>query len=50
MRARGALRVVAVTGSNGKTTTKNMLRAILEVEGSTVAPFGSFNNSVGAPT
>ena len=27
------LRVVAVTGSNGKTTTKNMLRAILEAEG-----------------
>ena len=50
VRARGELRVVAVTGSNGKTTTKNMLRAILEPEGSTVAPFGSFNNSVGAPT
>jgi UDP-N-acetylmuramoyl-tripeptide--D-alanyl-D-alanine ligase len=50
VRARGDLRVVAVTGSNGKTTTKNMLRAILEAEGPTVAPFGSFNNSVGAPT
>jgi UDP-N-acetylmuramoyl-tripeptide--D-alanyl-D-alanine ligase len=50
VRAGGALRVVAVTGSNGKTTTKNMLRAILEPEGATVAPFGSFNNSVGAPT
>ena len=32
-----------------KTTTKNMLRAILEQEGPTVAPFGSFNNHVGAP-
>ncbi len=50
VRARGVLRVVAVTGSNGKTTTKNMLRVILDAEGSTVAPFGSFNNSVGAPT
>ena len=49
VRARGQLRVVAVTGSNGKTTTKNMLRAILEREGATVAPFGSFNNHVGAP-
>ena len=49
VRARGTLRVVAVTGSNGKTTTKNMLRAVLESEGATVAPWGSFNNHVGAP-
>ena len=49
VRSRGALKVVAVTGSNGKTTTKNMLRAILEREGATVSPFGSFNNHVGAP-
>jgi len=49
VRARGLLRVVAVTGSNGKTTTKNMLRAVLESEGQTVAPWGSFNNHVGAP-
>jgi len=49
VRARGDLKVVAVTGSNGKTTTKNMLRAVLEREGATVAPFGSFNNHVGAP-
>ena len=49
VRARGELKVVAVTGSNGKTTTKNMLRAVLEREGATVSPFGSFNNHVGAP-
>ncbi|CAN5118898.1 UDP-N-acetylmuramoyl-tripeptide--D-alanyl-D-alanine ligase [soil metagenome] len=49
VRAQGSLRVVAVTGSNGKTTTKNMLRAVLEGEGDTVAPWGSFNNHVGAP-
>ncbi|MBH0128881.1 UDP-N-acetylmuramoyl-tripeptide--D-alanyl-D-alanine ligase [Salinibacterium sp. NK8237] len=49
VRSRGVLTVVAVTGSNGKTTTKNMLRAILEREGETVAPQGSFNNDVGAP-
>lgn len=49
VRALGLLRVVAVTGSNGKTTTKNMLRAILREEGPTVAPWGSFNNHVGAP-
>ncbi|MBO9577738.1 MAG: UDP-N-acetylmuramoyl-tripeptide--D-alanyl-D-alanine ligase [Microbacteriaceae bacterium] len=49
VRALGRLRVVAVTGSNGKTTTKNMLRAILSSAGETVAPEGSFNNEVGAP-
>ena len=47
--ARGELRVVGITGSNGKTTTKNLLRAILSAEGPTVAPEGSFNNQVGAP-
>lgn len=49
VRALGRLKVVAVTGSNGKTTTKNLLRAILSAEGPTVAPEGSFNNHVGAP-
>ena len=49
VRASGALRVIAVTGSNGKTTTKNMMRAIFETQGPTVAPEGSFNNHVGAP-
>lgn len=49
VRAAGELRVVAVTGSNGKTTTKNMLAAIFGAEGPTVAPAGSFNNEVGAP-
>ena len=49
VRARGALRVIGITGSNGKTTTKNLLRAVLEAEGPTVAPEGSFNNHVGAP-
>ena len=49
VRALGRMRVVAVTGSNGKTTTKNLLRAILAAEGPTVAPEGSFNNQVGAP-
>ena len=49
VRAGGGLQVIAVTGSNGKTTTKNMLRAILSEAGETVAPQGSFNNEVGAP-
>jgi UDP-N-acetylmuramoyl-tripeptide--D-alanyl-D-alanine ligase len=49
VRATGTLSVVAITGSNGKTTTKNLLRAILERQAPTVAPQGSFNNHVGAP-
>ncbi|WP_144750426.1 UDP-N-acetylmuramoyl-tripeptide--D-alanyl-D-alanine ligase [Curtobacterium pusillum] len=49
VRAGGALKVVGITGSNGKTSTKNMLRTILEQHGETVAPQGSFNNHVGAP-
>ena len=49
VRARGRLKVVGVTGSNGKTTTKNLLREIFEAVGPTVAPRGSFNNEVGAP-
>ncbi|MDR5700772.1 UDP-N-acetylmuramoyl-tripeptide--D-alanyl-D-alanine ligase [Agromyces aerolatus] len=49
VRALGRLRVVGVTGSNGKTTTKNLLRTVLEGAGSTVASRKSFNNEVGGP-
>lgn len=49
LRRSGGIRVVGITGSNGKTTTKNLLRAILSTVGPTVAPQGSFNNHVGAP-
>ncbi|WP_431796446.1 UDP-N-acetylmuramoyl-tripeptide--D-alanyl-D-alanine ligase [Microbacterium enclense] len=49
VRAAGDLRIVGITGSNGKTTTKNLLARILQDEGPTVAPRASFNNEVGAP-
>lgn len=49
LKANGKLKVVGITGSNGKTTTKNMLRAILSQVGNTIAPIESFNNRVGAP-
>ena len=49
VREAGNLKIVAVTGSNGKTTTKNLLRAVLERVGPTVAARASFNNEVGAP-
>jgi len=49
VRAEGHLKIVGITGSNGKTTTKNFLARILSGEGETVAPINSFNNEVGAP-
>lgn len=49
-RARFTGRLVAVTGSVGKTTTKEMLRAILSAHGPTHAAVASFNNHWGVPT
>jgi UDP-N-acetylmuramoyl-tripeptide--D-alanyl-D-alanine ligase len=49
LKAINDLKVIGITGSNGKTTTKNMLRAILSQVGNTIAPIESFNNVVGAP-
>lgn len=49
VRAGGGLRIVGITGSNGKTTTKNFLARILSDEGETVSPIASYNNEVGAP-
>ncbi len=48
-RARFAGRVVAVTGSVGKTTTKEMLRAVLAEGGPTHAAVASYNNHWGVP-
>ncbi|SFR73324.1 UDP-N-acetylmuramoyl-tripeptide--D-alanyl-D-alanine ligase [Marinobacter daqiaonensis] len=41
--------VVALTGSSGKTTLKEMLSAILAGEGETLATSGNLNNHIGAP-
>jgi UDP-N-acetylmuramoyl-tripeptide--D-alanyl-D-alanine ligase len=49
VRSKSDLKVVGITGSNGKTTTKNMLREILQQHGPTIAPIESYNNEVGAP-
>ncbi len=43
------LAVVALTGSQGKTTTKDVLSAVLPAAGATVATAGSFNNELGLP-
>lgn len=42
-------RVVAVTGSNGKTTVKEMIAAILRQCGSVIATQGNLNNELGVP-
>src|SRR5262249_56166835 len=46
---RSAARRVAITGSNGKTTTKDLLRAALGAGGPAVASERSYNNEIGLP-
>jgi len=41
--------VVGVTGSNGKTTVKEMLLAVLATQGPTLATQGNYNNEIGVP-
>lgn len=41
--------IIGITGSVGKTTTKDLLHALLSTQGETVAPQGSFNNEIGLP-
>ena len=48
-RARAGAKIVAVTGSVGKTTTKEMLRRMLGGFGPTHAADASFNNHIGVP-
>lgn len=45
----GGVRVVGITGSVGKTTTKDVLLQVLSTSGPTVAPVASFNNEIGLP-
>lgn len=40
---------VAITGSNGKTTTKEMTKAVLSMKYNTHATQGNFNNHIGVP-
>jgi len=48
-RARSDAKIVAVTGSAGKTTTKEAIRAVLSQGGETHASIKSFNNHWGVP-
>ncbi|CEA07830.1 UDP-N-acetylmuramoyl-tripeptide--D-alanyl-D-alanine ligase [Arthrobacter saudimassiliensis] len=49
LRNEGELTVIGITGSAGKTTTKDLLAGILRRHGTTVAPIGSYNGEVGMP-
>ena len=42
-------KVIGITGSNGKTTVKEMVASILRQEGSVLATKGNFNNELGLP-
>ncbi|HEV7211146.1 MAG TPA: UDP-N-acetylmuramoyl-tripeptide--D-alanyl-D-alanine ligase [Blastococcus sp.] len=45
----GGLRTLAITGSSGKTSTKDLLGQVLAAAGPTVSPPGSYNNDIGLP-
>ena len=48
-RTRFPFQVVAVTGTNGKSTTKEMIDAIIETKFKTLKTKGNFNNHIGLP-
>ncbi len=48
-KAPGPFTVIGITGSVGKTTTKDLLASLLAQLGPVVAPVGSFNNEIGLP-
>lgn len=48
-RERSGAVVIGLTGTNGKTSTKEMLARILSEEGETLATIGNLNNDIGVP-
>ncbi|MBX7453147.1 UDP-N-acetylmuramoyl-tripeptide--D-alanyl-D-alanine ligase [Mycolicibacterium sp. 3033] len=47
--AAGGLTIIGITGSSGKTSTKDLIAAVLAPLGEVIAPPGSFNNELGHP-
>jgi UDP-N-acetylmuramoyl-tripeptide--D-alanyl-D-alanine ligase len=43
------LKIIALTGSNGKTTTKELIHAVLSKRHNTIATIGNLNNHIGVP-
>ncbi len=48
-RADGGLRIVGITGSSGKTSTKDLMAQVISRLGPTLAPVESYNSEVGVP-
>ena len=44
-----AIPIIGITGSNGKTTTKELLQAVLQTQFNTKATLGNLNNHIGVP-
>ena len=44
-----AAKIIALTGSNGKTTTKELMHAVLSKKYNTIATVGNYNNHIGVP-
>jgi UDP-N-acetylmuramoyl-tripeptide--D-alanyl-D-alanine ligase len=49
IKSKNNLKIIAITGSNGKTTTKNMLFNIFNQVAPTLKTAGNFNNHIGVP-
>ena len=49
VKAKVAPKTIAITGSSGKTTVKEMVNAILSTRGKVLATKGNFNNDIGVP-
>ncbi|WP_306237680.1 UDP-N-acetylmuramoyl-tripeptide--D-alanyl-D-alanine ligase [Ornithinimicrobium faecis] len=47
--AAGGLQIVGITGSSGKTSTKDLAAQVIERLGPTIAPIASYNSEVGVP-
>lgn len=48
-RASGGLKIVGITGSSGKTSTKDLMAQVIAHLGKTLAPHASYNSEVGVP-
>ena len=48
-RRNSSAKIIGLTGSNGKTTTKELMYAVLEKKYKTIATAGNYNNHIGVP-
>lgn len=47
--AAGGLKIVGITGSSGKTSTKDLMAQVISTLGPTIAPIASYNSEIGVP-